>query len=127
MVPAQRDPRDAAPRARAVAAVPAPARAPSAARRSALAISPPAAVLAIAAAPPAATASPDAEPATDPPSPNGASPWFDWRRARGSNGPSDTAADPSAGTPPAPPSDADADDEAAAGLRAFPWFGSAGG
>ena len=122
MVPAQRDPRAAAPRARAGAAVPAPARAPSAARRSALAISPPAAVLAIAAASPAA-ASPDAEPATDPQAPDGASPWFDWRRARGSNGPSDTAADPSADTSPAPPSDAD--DEAAAGPRAFPWFGSA--
>ena len=89
-------------------------------------------MLAIAAAPFTAAAAPpdasaDAEPVADPPSANDASPWFDWRRARGSNEPSDTAADPSADTQPAPPSADAADDEAAAAPRAFPWFGSAGG
>lgn len=114
LVPAQRGPRDAAPRA--VAAAPVAARG-----SGARAISAPGAVLAITAGPAGAVA--DAEPTADPSTARDASPWFDWRRARGSTDPPGTESDAPAEEQSDPP-DAEADTAAAAGPRAFPWFRS---
>jgi hypothetical protein len=110
LVPAQRGPRNASPRALAAPV-------------AVLAIAPaPKAVLAIEAAPgAAAAASADAQPTAGPSTAHDASPWFDWRRARGSTDPPGAEPDASAEEQSDQP---DAEAAAAAGPRAFPWFRS---
>jgi hypothetical protein len=116
LVPAQRGARDAAPRALAPAPV-----APRVSRARALAA--PAPVLALAAGPSAADT--EAEPTVDPSTARDASPWFDWRRARGSTDPPGAESDAPAEEQSDPPeAEAEAAAAAAAGPRAFPWFRS---